>query len=170
MGRFYLTGFNQVTGLIHPRDAITSARIMDVANRLTAVNRLDARTMWARLRAFDRKQRKHSDILQAAFTTKRKRSAINRILKSFHLMHGLDLRAEVFEEPWWSKQVRVDEEKKRMGDWEPKWSPYYSRYQLWQNSEISAIDAFTDGSTLPGVPEPSGVGVVPKTQLEAKLC
>jgi len=36
------TGFNQVTGLIHPRDAITSARIMDVANRLSAVKRLDA--------------------------------------------------------------------------------------------------------------------------------
>src|SRR3954454_10301014 len=42
------------------------------------------------------------------------------------------------------------------------WSPYYSRYQLWQNSEVSAIDAFTDGSTLPGVPEPSGVGIVLK--------
>jgi len=38
------TGFNQVTGLIHPRDAITSARIMDVANRLSAVKRLDAQT------------------------------------------------------------------------------------------------------------------------------
>src|SRR3954469_12904453 len=156
------TGFNQVTGLIHPRDAIVSARIMDVANRLTAVNRLDARTMWARLRAFDRKQRKPSDILQAAFTTKRKRSASNRILRSIHLMQGLELRAEVFEEPWWNKQVKVDEEKKRMVDWEPKWSPYYSRYQLWQNSEVSAIDAFTDGSTLPGVPEPSGIGIVLK--------
>src|SRR3954453_20233402 len=31
------TGFNQVTGLIHPRDAITSARIMDVANRLQLI-------------------------------------------------------------------------------------------------------------------------------------
>ena len=114
------TGFNQVTGLIHPRDAIISARIMDVANRLTAVNRLDARTMWARLRAFDRKQRKPRDILQAAFSSKRKRSASTRILKSLQLMRGLDLRAEVFEEPWWSKQVKVDEEKKSMGEWEPK--------------------------------------------------
>src|SRR3982750_3405727 len=49
-----------------------------------------------------------------------------------------------------------------MGDWEPRWSPYYSRYQLWKNSDVSAIDAFTDGSTLPGVPEPSGVGIVLK--------
>src|SRR3954467_15241474 len=130
---------------------LLSQQIMDVANRLTAVNRLDARTMWARLRAFDRMQRKPSDILQAAFGSWRTRSASNRILKSVQLMHGLDLRAEVFEEPWWSKQVKVDEEKKRMGDWEPMWSPYYSRYQLWQNSEVSAIDAFTDGSTLPGI-------------------
>src|SRR3954469_4877549 len=76
------TGFNQVTGLIHPRDAITSGRIMDVANRLTAVNRLDARTTWARLR-------------QAAFGSWRTRSASNRILKSVQLMHGLELRAEV---------------------------------------------------------------------------
>ena len=156
------TGFNQVTGLIHPRDAITSARIMDVANRLTAVNRLDAQTMWARLRAFDRKQRKPGDILQAALATKKKRSASNRIVRSLRLMRDLDLRAEVFEEPWWGVEVKVDEKKEHMADWSPPWSPYYSRYRLWKNSEANAIDAFTDGSTLPGVPEPSGVGIVLK--------
>jgi ribonuclease HI len=156
------TGFNHVTGLIHPRDAISAARIMDVASRLTSVNRLDARTMWARLRASDRKQRKPNDVLQAALSAGRKRSASNRVLKSLFLMRGLDLRAEVFDEPWWSKQVKVDEEKQRMVDWNLGWSPCYSRYQLWQNSEVSAIDAFTDGSTLPGVPEPSGLGIVLK--------
>ena len=57
------TGFNQVTGLIHPRDAITSARVMDVANRLSAVKRLDAQTMWARLKALDRKQKSPGNIL-----------------------------------------------------------------------------------------------------------
>ena len=49
-----------------------------------------------------------------------------------------------------------------MADWNLGWSPYYSRYQLWQSDEATPIDAFTDGSTVPGVPEPSGVGIVLK--------
>src|ERR1700749_1625433 len=80
------TGFNQVTGLIHPRDAITSARVMDVANRLSAVKRLDAQTLWARLKALGRKRKTPGDILQAVFAADRSHTASNRVVTSIQLM------------------------------------------------------------------------------------
>ena len=41
---------------------------------------------------------------------------------------------------------------RRMAAWNVGWNP----------DEATSIHAFTDGSTVPGVPEPSGVGIVLK--------
>ena len=154
-------GFNLVTGLIRPREAIMMARIMDVASRLTAVKRLDSRTMWARIKANGGEQADHDGLLQAAFETDAERAANNRVLLSFHMMQDIGLRITANASPWWSQNVQTLNVNDHMQNWN-FWNPYYSRYTLRKNRQTISVDAFTDGSTVPGGLAPSGVGIVLK--------
>ena len=156
-------GFNLVTGLIRPREAIMMplARIIDVASRLTAVKRLDSHTMWARIEANGGERADRDGLLQAAFETDAGRAADNRVLLSFHMMKDIGLRITANAFPWWSQNVQTLNVNDHMQNWN-FWNPYYSRYTLRKNRQTISVDAFTDGSTVPGGLAPSGVGIVLK--------
>ena len=153
--------FNQITGLLHPRDVINTARVMDLAGRLTSPHRPDGQTLWARLRAAVGRRSSNDEILKVIGLSDVPCPRNNRVMKTFQFMKGLGMRAEFFPSPWWSNELQLVEEESWTGtEWEDEpWHPHFSRYRLLRGSDDGAADAFTDGSTVPGSLEQSGYGV-----------
>ena len=137
---------NQVTGLSHPRDVINTARVMDLASRLTSPHRPDSKTLWARLRAAVGRRKSSDEILKAIGLTDLPCPRNNRVMKTFQFMKGMGMRAEFFPNPWWSNELQLVEEETWTGPaWEDEqWHPHFSRYRLLRGSESGAVDAFTD--------------------------
>ena len=155
--------FNHVTGLIHPYDAIRGAMIMDLGGRLAAERRPDGKTLWARLRAAAGSDKSKSAILAQLSTQDRNRVPMNnRVLMAFAMMRELEIEASHNAVPWWTGGVRYVQRK----DWRHLvWDPMVSRFALTRTEEKLDIDAFTDGSTIPGAKKPSGFGFVLKCAL-----
>jgi hypothetical protein len=115
--------FNQVTGLLHPRDVINTARVMDLAGRLTSPHRPDGQTLWARLRAAVGRRKSNDEILKVIGLSDVPCPRNNRIMKTFQFMKGLGMRAEYFPSPWWSNELQLVEEESWTGTaWEDE--PY----------------------------------------------